>query len=66
MQGRLLQKYNNRFQAHPVGYWQEEFPLAQKLGLDCIELILDLNDINLNPLMSPEGLKEIKKLTKPK
>ena len=63
MQGRLLQKYNNRFQAHPVGYWQEEFPLAQKLGLDCIELILDLNDINLNPLMSPDGLKEIKKLS---
>ena len=62
MQGRLLHKYNNRFQAHPVGYWQEEFPLAQKLGLDCIEFILDLNDINLNPIMSKDGLEEIKKL----
>ena len=62
MQGRLLRKYNNRFQAHPVGYWQEEFPLAQKLGLDCIEFILDLNEINLNPLMSKDGLEEIKEL----
>ena len=62
MQGRLLHKYKNRFQAHPVGYWQEEFPLAQKLGLDCIEFILDLNDINFNPLMSKDGLGEIKNL----
>ena len=64
MQGRLLPKYNNRFQAHPLGYWQEEFPLAQKLGLDCIEFILDFNDISLNPLMSEEGLKEIKELVR--
>ena len=23
MQGRLLPKYQDRYQAHPVGYWQK-------------------------------------------
>ena len=59
MQGRLLPKYKGRYQAHPVGYWQDEFPIAQKLGLDCIEFILDYNDAEQNPLMTWEGCKEI-------
>ena len=59
MQGRLLPKYEGRYQAHPAGYWKEEFPIAKKLGLDCIEFILDLNDHHNNPLMSDEGLNEI-------
>ena len=29
MQGRLLPKYKNKYQAHPVGYWENEFPIAQ-------------------------------------
>ena len=33
MQGRLLPKYKGRYQAHPVGYWQDEFPKAAELGL---------------------------------
>ena len=41
MQGRLLPKYKGRYQAHPVGYWKEEFKLAQEINLDCIEFILD-------------------------
>ena len=28
MQGRLLPKYKERYQAHPVGYWDEEFSIA--------------------------------------
>ena len=41
MQGRLLPKYKGRYQAHPFGYWQDEFPIASELGLDCIEFIFD-------------------------
>jgi len=63
MQGRLLPKYQGRFQAHPVGYWQEEFPEAAKLGLDCIEFILDFNNAEQNPLLSKEGIKEIQAVT---
>ena len=59
MQGRLLPKYKRRYQAHPLGYWQDEFPKAAELGLDCIEFILDYNDADQNPLMTLEGCKEI-------
>ena len=51
MQGRLLPKYQGRYQAHPVGYWQDEFYIASKNGLDCIEFILDFNDAEINPLL---------------
>ena len=59
MQGRLLPKYKGRYQSHPLGYWQEEFPIAKALGLNLIEFILDYEDYNLNPLLSVEGQKEI-------
>lgn len=63
MQGRLLPKYKGRYQAHPVGYWADEFPLAKSLGLDCIEFILDYNDYELNPLSLDQGIDEILKVT---
>lgn len=63
MQGRLLPKYMGRYQAHPLGYWQKEFALARGLGLDFIEFILDHNDVEMNPLMSEEGAREIKALS---
>ncbi|WP_305660827.1 sugar phosphate isomerase/epimerase [Daejeonella sp.] len=59
MQGRLLPKLNGRFQAHPLGYWDKEFPIAAELGLDCIEFIFDHNDYILNPLYSRKGLDQI-------
>jgi L-ribulose-5-phosphate 3-epimerase len=61
MQGRLLPKYNNRYQAHPLGYWQEEFNTAKELGISYIEFILDYDDYFLNPLMSKCGIDEILK-----
>ena len=63
MQGRLLPKYRSRYQAHPVGYWQHEFKLAQGIQLDCIEFILDYNDYELNPLTNSKGVQEIKAIS---
>ncbi len=63
MQGRLLPKYMGRYQAHPLGYWQEEFVTAKGLGLDFVEFILDYNDFEMNPLMSEEGVRQIKALS---
>lgn len=63
MQGRLLPKYHGRYQAHPVGYWQDEFSLASKLGLDSIEFILDFNEIEKNPIMKDEGIDEINEIS---
>jgi len=63
MQGRLLPRFNGRYQAHPVGFWQAEFDIACELGFSGIELILDYNDVSENPLMTDSGIKEIKKRT---
>jgi len=62
MQGRLLPKYNGRYQAHPVDYWYDEFSIAADLGLDCIEFILDFNDAEENPWLKRGGIDEIKLL----
>jgi len=61
MQGRLLPKYNGRYQAHPIGYWKDEFEIAKKYNLYSIEFILDYEMYNLNPLMTKDGIDQIKK-----
>ena len=63
MQGRLLPKYKGRYQAHPIGYWEDEFEIAASLDLDLIEFILDYNDFEKNPLMSLSGCKEIDEIS---
>ena len=62
MQGRLLPKFKNRYQAHPFGYWKEEFTIAKEIGLSYIEFILDHNDYEENPLMSNLGINEIENI----
>ena len=62
MQGRLLPKYQGRYQAHPVGYWQDEFIVARKFDLDCIEFILDYKGARDNPLIKDGGVEEIKRV----
>ena len=60
IQGRLVPKYLGRYQAHPKNYWKDEFKIASKLGLDCIEFILDFNEADQNPLLNPDGIDEIR------
>ena len=62
MQGRLLPRYKNRYQSHPLHYWQAEFYIARDLDFSQIEFILDFNDSHLNPLMNKAGIKEIQTL----
>ena len=59
MQGRLLNKYQGRYQAHPLGYWKDEFKSAQEIGLDCIEFIFDYNDFEKSPLLTDDGINKI-------
>ena len=59
MQGRLLPKYKGRYQAHPVGTWQQEFMIARSCGLDLIEFIFDYEDADKNPLLYEGGTDEI-------
>jgi L-ribulose-5-phosphate 3-epimerase len=62
IQGRLLPKYKGRYQAHPKDDWEDEFEIARKLGLDCIEFILDYNDASQNPLLDSNGLKRLQRV----
>jgi L-ribulose-5-phosphate 3-epimerase UlaE len=62
MQGRLLPKFMNRYQAHPMGYWEKEFIIAKEIGISYVEFILDHNDYEVNPLMSDLGIIEIEKI----
>jgi len=64
MQGRLVPKYQNRYQAFPVGMWQDEFRVAKECGLDLIEFILDFNDAGENPLLKSGGIAEIASISK--
>ena len=63
MQGRLLPKYLGRYQAHPLGYWQDEFQIAADLNISSIEFILDFNDADQNPLLTSSGVEEILKIS---
>ena len=60
MQGRLVPKYMGRYQAHPKDFWRDEFRIASDFGLDSIEFILDYNDADENPLLTQDGIYEIK------
>jgi sugar phosphate isomerase/epimerase len=64
MQGRLLPKYQGRYQAFPIGNWQDEFKVAKECGLDLIEFILDFNDAEENPLLESGGVDEITNISK--
>lgn len=63
MQGRLLPKYQGRYQAFPLTKWEKEFLLSGSIGLDCIEFILDYNEYAKNPLLSLKGVNRIKKVS---
>ena len=52
MQGRLLPKFKNQYQAHPINNWEKEFDIAEQLNLKSIEFIFDYHLYSFNPLMS--------------
>lgn len=54
MQGRLVEKYNGRYQAFHPDLWEKEFVLATSLGLKSIELIADYENEERNPIFHDE------------
>ena len=48
-----------RLQAFPILTWKEEFKLAEKIGFELIEWVLDSKTLHQNPIFDPEGRKEI-------
>ena len=59
MQGRLSPVRNGRIQAFPEDFWRDEFRLGADSGFDLMEWVLDFESADVNPLLSPEGRREI-------
>lgn len=60
MQGRLLPRYRDRYQAFPSGYWHSEFELAKAMGFCSIEWIVDHDTYDENPITTEEGVLLLK------
>jgi len=52
MQGRLSKSLTGKIQEFPSLTWQEEFKLANSIGLKAIEWTLDLKDFKENPIFN--------------
>jgi L-ribulose-5-phosphate 3-epimerase len=63
MQGRLVPPTDNRIQCFPRERWADEFELAARAGLDCIEWIYDLYGADVNPLATEAGVEKLKELS---
>jgi hexulose-6-phosphate isomerase len=63
MQGRLLPMIDEKIQSFPAKRWRDEFPLAQKAGLQLIEWIYEVYGADQNPLSTDEGIAELKGLS---
>ncbi len=62
MQGRLSPPVNGQIQAFPLANWAEEFRTAARVGLSAIEWIYDAPEAAENPLTTPGGRADVKRL----
>ena len=63
MQGRLSPIINNKIQAFPWPFWENEFEIANSIGLKIMEWTLDSERLYENPLMTSSGQNKIKDLS---
>lgn len=62
MQGRLSPAVAGKIQAFPAKTWTDEFGLARKVGLDCIEWVYEKETENVNPLKDDVGIAGVNEL----
>ena len=62
MQGRLSECIDEKIQAFPWGFWEDEFVSAHAIDMHLMEWTLDQNQLYKNPLMTLNGKKLIKDL----
>src|ERR1700720_3570812 len=63
MQGRLVPPVGDQIQAFPAERWREEFPAARAAELDAIEWIYDAGNDAANPIVSDDGIAEMRALS---
>jgi hexulose-6-phosphate isomerase len=61
MQGRLIKSIDNNIQCFPKNCWEDEFPIAEKLGFKKIEWIFDSLD---NPILDNQQHMRINSLSR--
>lgn len=64
MQGRLSSPSGEKIQSFPWDTWREEFVRARDCGFQMMDWVIDGERTEENPLMTIEGLAEIKALEK--
>jgi hexulose-6-phosphate isomerase len=63
MQGRLVDQIDGKIQAFPEAQWRDEFPIAQRIGVQNMEWTLDDHGLEDNPLCTAQGQAEIRELS---
>jgi hexulose-6-phosphate isomerase len=63
MQGRLVPPEEGRFQSFPAARWRDEFALASRAGLACIEWIYEEPNEDRNPLRTDDSMAELRHLS---
>jgi L-ribulose-5-phosphate 3-epimerase len=64
MQGRLVPPEGQKIQCFPCAGWAQEFELAARAGLDCIEWIYDLQGTDANPIATDDGIGNVRLLSR--
>jgi len=64
MQGRLVDQIEGKIQAFPTLQWEEEFEIANQLGILLMEWTIDDFNFEKNPLMTKNGREKINFLCK--
>ena len=59
MQGRLVDQIDGKIQAFPTLQWEEEFEIANQLGISLMEWTSDDFNFEINPLMTKNGREKI-------
>ena len=62
MQGRLSPIIDGRIQSFPWDYWENEFHLAKKFGIQLMEWTIDSKRLESNPILLAEKQKLVAKL----
>ena len=64
MQGRLSEMINGKIQSFPKENWQNEFEIANSIGIKLMEWTIDYENNYQNPLFLEDGQMEIIELSK--
>jgi len=59
MQGRLSPPVDGRLQCFPVDQWEDELVRAAELGFDGVEWVFETDNLEKNPMGTPEGARKI-------